>query len=293
MTKLYRSRIKMATGKIHADINFVNPYLHAKIRTRTRARNPSRVGNNARTRYPWISACPRIPIPVQDEEHLAWARASGAAGTWPGRGQRGNLDAASVGPRRGRRAPPPRGPRLCPRLLGGQGRVRPGSGRAPVPHPRAPNLSGGWSGRGACPCAAPPSPCAGSERWVGGLRRASLCHKGARSCTRRCRAGLQEARAAVATPGRREDVGRRRAGGTTEGDGGAQGLREELVDDDGDGGAKPEQHREEGEGPRRRTGRRRRRRGAAGGGTQEGERRTKTGKGRYAAAHKGEERALG
>jgi hypothetical protein len=114
-----------------------------------------------------------------------------------------------------------------------------------------------------------------------------------RGRTRRCRAGRQEARTAVATPWQREDVGGRPAGGTAKRGGGAQGLGEELVDDDGDGGAKPEQHREEGEGPRRRTGRRRRRRGAAGGGTQEGERRTKTGKGRYAAAHKGEERALG
>jgi hypothetical protein len=32
---------KMATGKIRAGNNFVNPYSHVKIRTRTRARNPS------------------------------------------------------------------------------------------------------------------------------------------------------------------------------------------------------------------------------------------------------------
>jgi hypothetical protein len=67
-----------------------------------------------------------------------------------------------------------------------------------VPHPRAPNLSGGWLGCGARPCA-------------------------------------MRARAAIATLGQREDVGCRPAGGTTEGGGGAQGLGEELVDDDGDG----------------------------------------------------------
>jgi hypothetical protein len=111
------------------------------------------------------------------------------------------------------------------------------------------------------------------------------CGRG-HGCTRCCRAGWQEARAAVATPGRKEDVGGRPAGGTAEGGGGAQGLGEELVNDDGDGGAKPEWHGEEGEGPRQRTSHTRRR-GAAGGGMQEGERRTKTGKGRWAAAHTG------
>jgi hypothetical protein len=113
-----------------------------------------------------------------------------------------------------------------------------------------------------------------------------------RGRTRRCRAGRQEAWTAVATPWQREDVGGRPAGGTAKGGGGAQGLGEELVDDDGDGGAKPEQHREEGEGPRRRTGRRRRR-GAAGGSAQEGERRTKTGEGRWAVAHAGKSGRLG
>jgi hypothetical protein len=34
--------LEMATGKIRADINFLNPYPRAKIRTRTRARNPPR-----------------------------------------------------------------------------------------------------------------------------------------------------------------------------------------------------------------------------------------------------------
>jgi hypothetical protein len=73
----------MATGKICADINFINPYPHAKIRTRTRTRtracNSSRVGNNSRTRYPRIPACPRIPVPV---------RRSRTKSTWPGRGRR-------------------------------------------------------------------------------------------------------------------------------------------------------------------------------------------------------------
>ena len=46
----------MATGKIRADINFINPYPRAKIRARARARNPQRVENDTRTRYP------RIPV---------------------------------------------------------------------------------------------------------------------------------------------------------------------------------------------------------------------------------------
>jgi hypothetical protein len=86
------STLKTATGKIRADINFVNPYLHAKIRTRIRARNPSRVGNNAHTRYLRIPACPRIPVPV---------RRSRTKSTWPGRGRRApparGLGAASAG----------------------------------------------------------------------------------------------------------------------------------------------------------------------------------------------------
>ena len=52
-------RLKMATGKIRADINFINPYSCAKIRARARARNPQRVGNDTRTRYPRIPAYPR------------------------------------------------------------------------------------------------------------------------------------------------------------------------------------------------------------------------------------------
>jgi len=47
----------MATGKIRADINFINPYPRAKICAR--ARNPQQVGNNTRTRYPGIPAYPR------------------------------------------------------------------------------------------------------------------------------------------------------------------------------------------------------------------------------------------
>jgi hypothetical protein len=60
------------------------------------------------------------------------------------------------------------------------------------------------------------------------------------SRTRCCHVGRLEARAAITTPGWREDVGGRLAGGTEEGGGGAQGLREELVDEDGDSGAMPE-----------------------------------------------------
>ena len=46
--------LKMATGKIRMDINFINLYPRAKIRAR--ARNPQRVGNETRTRYPRIPA---------------------------------------------------------------------------------------------------------------------------------------------------------------------------------------------------------------------------------------------
>ena len=50
---------KMATGKIRADINFINPYPRAKIRARARARNPQRVENDTRTCYPRIPENPR------------------------------------------------------------------------------------------------------------------------------------------------------------------------------------------------------------------------------------------
>ena len=50
----------MATDKIRADINFINPYPHAKIRARARARNPQRVENDTRTRYPRIPAYPQV-----------------------------------------------------------------------------------------------------------------------------------------------------------------------------------------------------------------------------------------
>ena len=50
--------LKMATGKIRADINFINQYPRAKIRAR--ARNPQRVENDTRTRYPRIPAYPRV-----------------------------------------------------------------------------------------------------------------------------------------------------------------------------------------------------------------------------------------
>ena len=46
----------MATDKIRADINFINPYPRAEIR----ARNPQRVENDTRTRYPRIPAYPQV-----------------------------------------------------------------------------------------------------------------------------------------------------------------------------------------------------------------------------------------
>jgi hypothetical protein len=49
----------MATGKIRADINFVNMYPRAKIHTRTRARNPPRARNDTRNYYLRISTYPR------------------------------------------------------------------------------------------------------------------------------------------------------------------------------------------------------------------------------------------
>ena len=58
LISIAQSRIKMATGKIRADINFINPYPRAKIRVR----NPQRVGNNTRTRYPRIPAYPRVRL---------------------------------------------------------------------------------------------------------------------------------------------------------------------------------------------------------------------------------------
>ena len=54
------ARLNMATGKIRADINFINPYPCAKIRARALARNPQRVENDTRTRYPRIPAYPLV-----------------------------------------------------------------------------------------------------------------------------------------------------------------------------------------------------------------------------------------
>ena len=50
----------MATGKIRADTNFVDPHPHAqtRARARARARNPQRIQNNTHTRYPRIPAYP-------------------------------------------------------------------------------------------------------------------------------------------------------------------------------------------------------------------------------------------
>ena len=49
----------MATGKIRADINFMNSYPRVKIRALAYAHNPQRVGNHTLTRYPRIPAYPR------------------------------------------------------------------------------------------------------------------------------------------------------------------------------------------------------------------------------------------
>ena len=56
----YQCRLGMPTGKIHADIDFVDPRPRAKTRARTRARNPPRVQNDTRTRYLPIPACLRV-----------------------------------------------------------------------------------------------------------------------------------------------------------------------------------------------------------------------------------------
>ena len=63
------SPLKMATGKIRADINFINPYPRAKIRARARARNPQRVENDTRTRYPRVPAYPQV-LENQAHKHI-------------------------------------------------------------------------------------------------------------------------------------------------------------------------------------------------------------------------------
>ena len=52
--------IWMATGKIRADTDLIDPHPRVKTRARTRARNPPRVQNDTRTRYPRIPAYPRV-----------------------------------------------------------------------------------------------------------------------------------------------------------------------------------------------------------------------------------------
>jgi hypothetical protein len=49
----------MVSGKIRVDINFVYLYPRTKIRTCAHARNPPLTRNDARIRYPRISAYPR------------------------------------------------------------------------------------------------------------------------------------------------------------------------------------------------------------------------------------------
>ena len=57
----------MATDKIRADINFINPYPRAKIRAR--ARDPQRIGNDIRTRYQRIPAYPQV-LENQAHKHI-------------------------------------------------------------------------------------------------------------------------------------------------------------------------------------------------------------------------------
>ena len=107
----------MATGKIRADINFINPYPHAKIRIRARARNPQRVENDTRTRYLRIPVCPRIThMPARRSKTCRTktpALAASAAGlpeSGLGAGVAQPSSAAVVGPGCGRRSPHAWGP---------------------------------------------------------------------------------------------------------------------------------------------------------------------------------------
>ena len=107
----------MATGKIRADSNFINPYPHAKIRIRARARNPQRVENDTRTRYPRIPVCPRIThMPARRSKTCRTktpALAASAAGlpeSGLGAGVAQPSSAAVVGPGCGRRSPQAWGP---------------------------------------------------------------------------------------------------------------------------------------------------------------------------------------
>ena len=114
---LTQSLLKMATSKIRADNNFINPYPHAKIRIRARARNPQRVENDTRTRYPRISVCPRIThMPARTSKTCRTktpALAASAAGlpeSGLGAGVAQPSSAAVVGPGCGRRSPQAWGP---------------------------------------------------------------------------------------------------------------------------------------------------------------------------------------
>ena len=102
----------MATDKICADSNLINPYPHAKIRIRARARNPQRVENDTRTRYPRIPVCPRIThMPARRSKTCRTktpALAASAAGlpeSGLGAGVAQPSSAAVVGPGCGRRSP--------------------------------------------------------------------------------------------------------------------------------------------------------------------------------------------
>jgi hypothetical protein len=146
----------MATGKIRADSNFINPYPHAKIRIRARARNPQRVENDTRTRYPRIPVCPRIThMPVRRSKTCRTktpALAASAAGlpkSGLGAGVAQPSSAAVVGPGCGRRAPQAWGP-------GHRRRVRLGAASSPTvvgawARPSAAAGAGAWGRRSGGP----------------------------------------------------------------------------------------------------------------------------------------------
>ena len=103
----------MATGKIRADTNFRDPYPHAKIRARARARNPRWVETQTRTRcpripaYPWARPCTsrgtREGARLGSEVALAWVVASGRRGMREGVGGRCPLSAGAWAHRAARR----------------------------------------------------------------------------------------------------------------------------------------------------------------------------------------------
>jgi hypothetical protein len=181
----------MATDKIRADIDFVNLYPRAKIRACTRARNLPRVKNDARTRYPRIPACPRIPIPARWSRMKstwlghgrrepparglgagighrrcgdmgvagagAWAWTSGVAGAGTTRYQRGRLGAAA-------RVLPAQTPRRCRR-----GRYGVWPWRLGAAGEEGERRPAGVRVRGAAPAQGPKEEGRGGRWWLGGV----------------------------------------------------------------------------------------------------------------------------